>query len=433
MTAIVDRMAGREGPAAAKPVGARAFYVLALLCLISLLGYYDRYLVAILVQDIKHDLGVSDGQIGLLTGFAFAVVYSLLAVPVARLSDRGRRVAVLGISLVVWSAMAALCGLAPGFTVLLLARLGVGAGEAGGVPTTHALVSDYFPGRWRATALAATVVVGGLGFMIANAVGGTIADHWGWRAAFLAGAVPAPVIALLLFATVREPAPRAVARVHATGMVRAVAILLARRSFALLCAGVALATIGSAAMLNWIPAFLMRQYGLTAGQVGSSYGLILGLATIAALLVGGLLGDVLGRIDPRWSIRLPALSFALTGPVTMAFLMTHRLADALMVAVPMTLLSSLGVTPAYALVQRLAGPHHRATATALYLLIVNLFGMGSGPAIAGFLSDRLGAVAGHDALKYALLAVSLAYVAGGALIALGSRCVAQDCAAADLA
>lgn len=414
---------------------AMAYYVLALLCFISLLGYYDRYLVAILVESIKHDLGVSDAQIGLLTGFAFALVYSLMAVPVARYSDGGRRVLVLGCSLLVWSAMTALCGLAPGFLVLLVARLGVGMGEAGGIPSTHALVSDTFPARWRATALSATVVIGGLGFMIANAAGGWVADHWGWRAAFLVGAVPAPFLAFLLFTTVREPskAPTSGRSPADRPMTirEAVSLLLSRRSYALLCAGMALATVGSAATLNWIPAFLMREYGLKAGEVGASYGLIMGLATIVALLVGGMLGDVLARIDPRWAIRLPAASFVLATPLTLMFLFAPNLHAALWLAAPMTLFASLATTPAYALVQRLAGNGNRAMATALYLLIVNLFGMGSGPAIAGWLSDRLAAGFGTQALQYALACVSFAYLLGGLLITCGARTVARDEVAAN--
>jgi len=194
-------------------------------------------------------------------------------------------VLVLGVSLLIWSAMTALCGLAPSFAVLLIARLGVGMGEAGGIPTTHALVSDHFPARWRATALSATVVIGGIGFMIANAAGGWVADHWGWRAAFLVGAAPAPLLALLLFTTVREPVPsRPQAGATPTSMWRAVGTLLSRRSYALLCLGMAVATVAASAMLNWIPAFLMRSHGLSAGQVGGSYGLIMGLSTIAAFV-----------------------------------------------------------------------------------------------------------------------------------------------------
>lgn len=413
---------------------AMAFYVLALLCLISLLGYYDRYLVAILAESIKHDLGVSDGQIGLLTGFAFAFVYSIMAVPVARYSDGGRRVLVLGVSLLIWSAMTALCGLAPGFAVLLAARLGVGLGEAGGIPTTHALVSDYFPARWRATALSATVVIGGIGFMIANAAGGWIADNWGWRAAFLVGAVPAPFLALLLFATVREPVlPDRAVGTAPKGIWRSVRSLLARRSYALLCLGVAVATVALAATLNWIPAFLMRTHGLTAGQVGGSYGLIMGLSTIIALLVGGVLGDALFRLNPRWGIYLPALAFMGAMPLTLAFLFAQDLTMALFIAAPMTVMASLAITPAYALVQRLAGAGNRATATALYLLIVNLFGMGSGPAVAGWISDALASEFGRESLKYALALISSAYLAGGLLIACGARSVAHDSAAADAA
>lgn len=429
---------GRGAPAGANATrrGPRAFaiYVLALLCLISLLGYYDRYLVAILVEAIKHDLKVSDGEIGLLTGFAFALVYSVFAVPVARYSDGGRRVFTLGASLVVWSAMTALCGIAPNYAVLLAARLGVGMGEAGCIPSIHALVTEYFSGRWRTIALTSTVVVGGVGFMIANGVGGWLADHWGWRAAFLVGAAPGPLLAVLLFASVREPAaPTTREDVMLQTMGSAVRLLLRRRSYALLCAGVALATVASSATLSWIPAFLMRNYALSAGQVGTGYGLVLGISTVAALLSGGILSDTMTRRDARWGIWLPALSFAMTMPFTLAFLFAPDLRTALLIAAPMTFLGALCTTPAYALVQRLAGPDHRATATALYLLIVNLLGMGTGPALCGWISDLLTASFGRASLQYALAVVSFAYLAGAALITAGARHVARDEEAANRA
>ncbi|MET0364504.1 MAG: MFS transporter, partial [Sphingobium sp.] len=325
--------------------------------------------------------------------------------------------------------------LAPGFAVLLAARLGVGLGEAGGIPTTHALVSDYFPARWRATALSVTVMIGGIGFMIANAAGGWIADHWGWRAAFLAGAAPAPLLALLLFMTVREPVAAVAVEPCSSvkGLWGSVGTLLARRSYARLCMGVAICTVAASAMLKWIPAFLMRNYALTAGQVGGSYGLVMGLSTILSLLVGGVMGDVLARLDPRWGIRLPAIAFAMAMPLSLAFLFSHTLTIALFVAAPMTMMSGFATTPAYALVQRLAGAGNRATATALYLLIVNLIGMGSGPAVAGWISDALSGDFGEESLKYALAIISCAYVAGGLLIASGARHVARDSEAANAA
>ncbi|MBN3845857.1 MFS transporter [Paraburkholderia sp. Ac-20342] len=413
----------------APPRRATALYILVLLALVSLLGYYDRFLIAIVTQAIKSDMHVSDARISLLSGLGFAAVYSLLAVPIARLSDGGRRVRVLSLSLTVWSAMTALCGVAPSFGVLLLARLGVGVGEAGGNPTIHALVSDTFERRWRGTALSVVVVVGGCGYMAASFIGGWIVDHWGWRMAFIAGAAPGPLLALLLWLTVKEPhaaAPRA-----QESLWRATRVLLARRAFLLLCLGVAVCSVGSFAVLSWVPAFLMRHYHLTAARVGATYGLTMGLATIAALLFGGVLVDLLARRDMRWSLRLPALSFALASPLTLAFLYTDSLDIALAISLPMTFFAGLSTSPSYALIQSLAGSRYRATASALFLLFTYLIGMGVGPSLAGVLSDLFAASAGPDALRHALAVVSLTYIAGALLIASGSRTLLRELAMAE--
>lgn len=412
--------------------GATALYLLMLLSLVSLLGYYDRFLVAIVTQAIKTDMHVSDSQISLLSGLGFATVYSLLAVPIARLSDGGRRVRVISISLAIWSMMTALCGFAPNFAVMLLARLGVGIGEAGGNPTIHALVSETFERRWRGTALSTVVVVGGFGYMAASFIGGWIVDHWGWRMAFIAGAAPGAPLALLIWLTLKEPVTAAPvpARKQET-LWRAASVLLGRRAFLMLCTGFAVCSVGSFAVMSWVPAFLMRHYHLSATRVGATYGLTTGIATITALLFGGVLADLLARSNIRWSMRLPALSFALAAPLTLAFLYAKNLDVALAISLPMTFLAILATSPAYALTQSLAGSQYRATASALFMLFTYLIGMGVGPSLAGTLSDYFASKASPDALREALAVVSLSYVAGALLIASGSRTLARDLESAE--
>lgn len=430
----------RQGSAATRPQNGagtscdmKSLCVLGLLSLATLLGSYDRYLVAILIEHIKHDLGASDAQVGLLTGLGFAAVYSVMALPIGRLSDRGHRMPVLTLSLLLWCVMTALCGLAPGFWLLLLARLGVALGEAGGIPTIQALVVEYFPGRWRTTALSVTVVMAGVGFTAANTVGGWIADQWGWRMAFAAGAAPGPLLAYLLWSTVREPAratsvgsvpPASVSLPHA------VAILLKVRSFRFLCCGYAVATIAAYASIAWIPAYLMRRYDLSAGQVGAGYGLAAGCSLILALLGGGILADTLARRDQRWPLWLISLLFCAGSPLTITFLFANNLGAAIALAVPMTISTMAGAGVAYSLALELSGPRLRATGSALFLLCTNLIGMGLGPSLAGFASDLLAPELGGASLQYTLAIFSIAYLAGGILIAAGSRTVRRDIASA---
>ncbi|WP_206245047.1 spinster family MFS transporter [Novosphingobium terrae] len=406
-----------------------ALYVLLLMSLISLIGSYDRYLVGILVESIKHDLKVSDGQVGLLTGLGFALVYSLLAVPVARLSDGGRRVPVLACALILWSIMTALCGAAIGFPMLLLARMGVGVGEAGCVPTTQAILSDHFPERWRATAIAIATVASGIGLMLAGVCGGWVADHWGWRAAFLVGAVPGPALAWLLWATLRKPVAGKTSLEAPTlpmTMPNAVGTLLRVRSLRLIYLGYSLATMAAYAAIGWIPAFLMRSQGLSASQVGAGYGSINGITMIVALFAGGLLGDMLGRRDRRWVIWQMAGCCILACPVTVVFLLSHDLHMMLWLTVPMTLLAMGSGSTVYATIQDLAGPRLRATGSALFLLFFNLAGVGIGPSLVGWLSDALHGRFGGDALRMALVGISFTYVLGGLIILLALPSIRRD-------
>lgn len=414
------------------PSRGRALFVLTLLSMISLLGYYDRFLIGILVQDIRAELHVGDGAIGLLSGVAFAVIYSVLAVPVAAWSDRGRRVSTLALSLTVWSVMSAACGIAANFPMLLLSRVGVAVGEAGGVPTTHALVSEHFSERWRATALSVVVVMSGVGFMAATGIGGWVASRWGWRAAFWVGAFPGPILALVLWKMVRSRAAGEDASATAAPIELGLAMrtLAKRRAFVLLCLGMGIGSAASFASLSWVPAILMRDFAVDATHVGLAYGGVTGLATVSGLALGGVLGDSLSRLDGRWRLWLPALGFLLALPFTETFLFASHFDNAIRLAFPMTFAGAIGVGPAYALVQSLAGTRMRATTAAAYLLACNLIGMGVGPSLTGWLSDLLTVHSGIFALRDSCAIVSFFYLVGGLLLVAGTQTLGEDIQAA---
>lgn len=410
-----------------------AGYVLFILCLISALNYYDRYLIGILVEDLKRDLHFSDSQIGLLSGLAFAIVYSVASLPIAAYADRGRRVRVLGIAAAFWSVMTGLCGFATGFWSLLIARFGVGIGEAGGAPTTHAIVAETFSPRWRATALAAIGFAGATGMTVAFAGGGYIAQHFGWRWAFFVAGLAGTVVAAIFALTVREPGhgtAGAAARGPALPIGQAVGILLRRRAFVWSCLGIAVMGIGAFGSLAWLPAYFMRHYGLSAAEVGASFSAVVGPTSMVGILLGGLLGDWLSRRDQRAPFWFLAATFIIATPFTAAYLLVEDYRLALALVFPGMLIGMLYTSPIYAAIQALSGPKLRATGAALFMLVVNLIGQGLGPLVIGALSDMFAATYGKDGLRYALLIGAVSNLLGAAAFLIAARTAREDIEAA---
>lgn len=406
---------------------ARAGYVLFILCVISAFNYYDRYLIGILVEDLKRDLLLSDAQVGLLSGLAFAIVYSVASLPIAAYADRGFRVRVLGAAVGFWSVMTGLCGMATGFWGMLLARFGVGIGESGGAPTTHAIVAETFGEKWRGTALSAVGVAGALGMTAAFAGGGYIASNYGWRWAFFAAALPGILIALIFILTVREPRRRDVAaggQVAGVPMRRAVGVLLRRPAYRWTCVGVSVSAIGTFGTIAWLPAYLMRHFDLDAASVGADFSAVLGPASILATMAGGPLADWISRRDVRAPYWLLAGCFLLTGPLTCAYLLVDNYAVALALIWPAMLIGLLYTSPTYAIVQALSGPKLRATGAALFMLFVNLVGQGLGPFAIGALSDGFGG--GGDGLRSALLLSAITYLAGAFAFLMAARSARAD-------
>jgi predicted MFS family arabinose efflux permease len=410
----------------------RAFSTLAVLSLVCLLNYYDRSLINILIEPIKRDMKLSDGQLGVLTGLAFGLVYSLSAVPVARLADRFGRARVLAFSLALWSAMTGMCGLVRSYPLFVAARFGVGLGEAGGLPATHAIVSEHFSKSRRGFALAVIAVMSGLGIAAGSALGGWIAAHWGWRHAFIVGALPGLVIALMLFLFVRDHRqPGTPEQVAApAGFVKALRTLIKRRAYMWLCIGYGLGSIGSYAGSVWIQAYTMRRFGLDTAQVGSSFSLVFGAAMVFGLIIGGLLGDPLAKRDVRWSFWLLAICFGSALPLTAAVLYAPSYPLTLVVLFLQTSIFILHTGPCYALVQSLSGSSLRSTGAALFLAVANLAGLGLGPTVAGWLSDRLGGGSAQG-LGQSILFVSLTFVLAAVAFVIGTQTVARDIEEAD--
>jgi predicted MFS family arabinose efflux permease len=412
-------------------------YVLAVLGASSILNYYDRNLITILVEPMKRDLHLSDSQIGLLTGFGFALMYSLLGIPVARLADRYGRARLLAVALGLWSLMTVASGRASNFFTMLLARIGVGIGEAGGLPATHALIADYFPAPTRGRALSVIGVCGTLGLSLALAGGGLISEHYGWRVAFLVAGLPGLILSTVLFLTVRDRKPDTVAEIESSSrppmkLAEVFAALWARRSYVYLCAGLGFAAIGAYGQFAWTPAFLMRTYHMSSGQIGTYYSAVVGPASLVSVFIGGALNDWLMKRDQRWSLWMLAACFAINVPLSLIFFQVHDFRLAMALSLVSAILGALWVAPAYALVQSLAGPSLRAIGAAIFMMIVNIIGLGLGPYATGALSDHLKARFGDASLGLSLCAVTFTCLVGVFFFLIAARSVASDITTAQL-
>lgn len=433
---------GEADEAAAATPGYRR-YVMGVLLLIYTLNFLDRQVVNILAEPIKRDLGLADWQLGALTGLSFAVLYSTLGLPIARYAERGHRPRIIAGAVLVWSAFTVLCGFAASFVQLLLARVGVGVGEAGCTPPAHSLIMDYTPRAERASAMAFYALGTPLGGLLGMALGGLVADAWGWRAAFVVAGAPGIVAAVIAATTLREPRalqPRP-SRAAGPTFAEAVRELAAKRTFWLIAFGGAAQGFIVYGQTSFTAVFFFRNHAAALAGMADAAGLgpsgFLGLALGLSGALAGIAGAVLGgRLSDRFAVRdlrafaiLPAIFAAAAVPFFIAAMLSpSAIVAILLLAVP-TGLTSAWFGPVYASIQGLVQPHTRATAAAVFLFVVNLIGLGLGPMALGALSDALAGPAGLGAgegLRWALIAVSLATIFSVALFLLAARSIRRD-------
>lgn len=397
----------------------RAWSALAILCFVYVLNFLDRQLLSILAKPIQDDLGLADGQLGLISGLYFAVFYCVLAIPVGWLADRTNRVRVLSFACALWSAATVACGFASSYPQLVAARMSVGIGEAGGVPPSYAIVSDYFPPGTRGTALSIFNLGPPIGQALGVAFGASIAAAYDWRSAFIVLGAVGIVAALTVLVFVREPVRGGLDR-HATGELaiqpaKAEFWSICRRFFSdpvLLCVSLACGATQfvTYAVLNFTTLFLMREKGMTLNEIAIYYALLIGIAISAGMYVSGRLID---RLAPRSkSVHgfLPAAALALAIPFFVGFVWapTWPLALAFL-AVP-TFLNYFYLSPAVTLVQEEVRPQERVLAGALLLLVMNLIGLGLGPTWLGAASDHFRAAHPGNSLQLAFYTLVPFYV-----------------------
>jgi MFS family permease len=405
--------------------------VLAVLLLAYIFNFIDRQIIGILAVPIKSDLQLSDSQLGLMGGLAFALFYTGLGIPIAWLADRKSRVTIIGVSVAVWSAFTALCGLAQNFWQLFLARMGVGIGEAGGVAPSYSLVSDYFPPDRRARALAIFSFGIPVGSALGIFFGGWIATHVDWRSAFIiVGLAGLPVAALVKFG-LRDPVRGGFDSGAGAGDVAppfstVARTLAAKPSFWLLSFGAASGSILGYGLIFWLPSFFARSFELELGEVSLFYGSIVLIGGVAGTWLGGWLGDRVGKANPGAYALIPAICFLLAAPAYAAglFAPSRELAWFLFLIPQMLGLAWLG--PIIAAVQHIVPPNMRATASASFLFINNLIGIGFGTWFVGRMSDQMTAAYGQDSLRYSILYTLGFYLLSSALYFLAARRLGRD-------
>jgi predicted MFS family arabinose efflux permease len=385
-------------------------YVIGLLWLVMLLRFVDLQIISVLLEPIRKEFGASDTQLGLLGGFAFALFYGTLGIPIAWLADRANRRNIIVAALGLWSAMTAVCGFASTFTQLFLARVGVGVGEAGGQPPAYSLVSDYVPAEKRSSVFAVLSSAVPFGVFTGFIIGGWVSAIWGWRAAFFVVGVPGVLLALLIRFTLREPPrghadQRTVSEPARVG--ESLRYLWSVRSYRHLVLATSVFTLGAIGSGIWIPSFFVRVHGMPNAEVATWLAFIYGTGGVTGAIIGGMLADrlVARTADQRWFTWLAAIASACILPFSLFTYLWPNPIAALCVHVFTTTLMHAWMGPAYGTIQSLAGVKRRAMATAVNGLLVNLVALGLGPFIVGAASDYFNARYGDNSLRYSILSV----------------------------
>jgi MFS family permease len=402
-------------------------YALIILTLVYISSFIDRQIMSILLQPIKEEFGASDLEMGVLGGFAFAIFYATLGLPLAMVADRANRRNLIALSITVWSGMTALGGVAQNFTQLLLARIGVGVGEAGSGPASHSIIADLYPLEERTRAMAIYSTGIHIGASFGGLIGGVVAFYWGWREAFMVVGIPGLLIALLMRFTVKEPvrgqSEGATDAPEPVSIMRAAKQILHVDSFAPMAEGFRLfwqsktlrhtiigctlvAFIGYGAAL-YGPAYMIRMFDMNLRDIG-----ILSAAASVFAVAGGVgaawVADHKGKEDPRWVPWIVAVTKFAALPFIIAYYFQDTLWVALLFYVPIIALGATYQGSTYSMVQTLSPKSMRAQSAAILLFVINLVGMGLGPTFVGAISDNLVSVVGDDtqSLRWALAIVS---------------------------
>lgn len=367
-------------------------YVLAMLTVSYAFSFMDRQIVSILLDDLKLEFNLNDTQLGLLSGLAFALFYSFLAIPIARLADRTNRVRIISIAIAIWSLVTTFCGAAQNFLQLFLGRMGVGVGEAGGLSPSHSVIADYFDEKSRPLAISIYSMGIAIGSMIGLVLGGYVTENHGWRWAFIIAGVPGIAFAVLFALTVKEPTrgrfeytkSRATASQSFSETIKD---LISNRPYMGINIGHLLIAFASNAINAWLPTFLMRAHDVNAAEVGKVMGMITLFGAAGGVFVGGALATYFTRFDNRWQVRLPVIALCIGIPFMWYGFQQNALTSAAWIIGIGFFFFYMQHGPTLAVVQSCVKPEQRAQAASLVFFSSNLLGLGLGPLFVGWISD----------------------------------------------
>ncbi|MGY8737334.1 MAG: spinster family MFS transporter [bacterium] len=410
-----------------------------LLFVIYVFNFVDRSLLGILAEAIKRDLDFSDTQLGFLTGIAFAIFYTIMGLPLARLADRWVRKNLLVLCLLAWSAMTMLSGFAQTYTQLVIARIGVAVGEAGATPTSHSMISDLFPPEERTSALSLYSGATTVGWVVGLLLGGIVAENYGWRAAFIAAGAPGILLAFVTYFFLDEPvrggADSAADRTEAAATEGAPSIreiiqhlFVDSPSFRYMALAASLHNFTSVGIWTWLPPFLARTHGLSLSEIGIWLAALSMGGSFVGVVAGGILAERLAKHDPRWLVWLPAIAAVVAIPFACFTFLYDDYRLALAAYLIPAIMGSVYLGPAFGLAQNLVGPRMRAFASTVLLFMGVLIGQGLGPQVVGILSDwfREDPAIGDDSLRYALLAALSMSLVAVVFYLLAARHITRD-------
>jgi predicted MFS family arabinose efflux permease len=405
-------------------------WALLLFFLLSFFNYLDRFILSVLLEPIRHEFGLTDTQLGLLSGVAFAVFYTTLGLVIARWADLGNRRTIITLAVAIWSLMTMVCGVAANFVQLFFARVGVGIGEAGGFAPVSSLIADYFPPEKRARAvsifLLGTIAGGLLGF----GIGGYLAEHYGWRVAFLVVGLPGVLLAVVIRLAIKEPRRDtrlpAWSELFGPESVAVVRALFRKPSYVHLLVGYAFYSFYMLGAGQFVIPFIVRSFDVSLAQIGGLWGLVFGTSGIIGTFLGGIIADRLSRRDVRWLTRWPAYGMLIFFPSLFTVYVTDNLVVVLALSgIGFMVLTATGPAT-FAAVLGVAGPDRRALGMAFFSFFSNAVGFGLGPICVGMMSDALAPRFGEESLRYALLVSTFAIPLAALHFWLGSRSITED-------
>ena len=412
-------------------------YMLAVLTITYVFNGVDRSIMWVMLEPMKRDLGLTDMQLGWLSGFAFGAVYALVGVPIGLLADRAVRKRIIATAVGVWSAMTIACGFATTFWQLFVARVAVGAAESGAPPASISIISDLYPRSSRATAIGVYMSAISIALVVTFAAGGWIAQHYGWRSGFWIAGVPGIILTLIIGVTFREP-PRGMSDVvegmpspvvrNAT-LATTVQVLRSRQSSLWMLSAFTLSNLTGVGLATFMTSLLLRSHGLTLGQAG----LMVGFGHLAAAVGMPIIGQLVDRLsirDTRWAVWMPVIACVVSIPIVTALVTIDKVLVLGLLLCVLSICTQGQSSCVYASLQNLVEPGMRATTLSIAYVIQNLVPVGFGAVIVGALSDSLTPRFGGESLGYAMIGCSVLFAAAAVAYLAAARTLRADLAAA---